>query len=764
MSYFDGQPNLQFGRQVWLPAHSRLSISHPVLVPKAEQIQNNSGIVHSLVIERSQGNEVLLKNESGQLRHERSLMMTPADRNTGIVAGWTAEDVVPQDVIDLVVASRVGQGLNNKVTYLADQFLPADETSLSYLDHLVIADNRLVDDFAALAAVRRWLSAGGRLWIMLDRCDPVILERLLGDDFRGHVVDRIGLTTVRVDKAPSLIMPDGEPGESVEYDEPVDLTRLVVSDVKVWNTVDGWPAAMTRSFGEGRVLITTLGPRAWIQPTPPNTDSKKRLTPETTSPFAPRSPMENLSAYVLALRAPDTLPQTALEPLAQEFVSYQVPKWTLIVGIMSGFLASLVVIGVWLWRIERLERFGWIGSVLAVLFGAVLTGIGMANLHSIPESISSLQLARAVSGTDDVWTHGTLAVYRPDESEAPVQGTAGGKLWPELASADGATRRLVTTDLGTFQWEGLTQAAGLQMYSDATARTFPDRFGASATIDGQGVVGTYVGRSASGGDAILATRYGRIGVDLAADGRFTAAASNVFTPDQYLSATLLGDAQDRRRRILQQLFESPGWKESLDQPQLLVWLNDWDLGFEFGEGLQRQGETLLTVPLEITRPPAGTEMLIPSPLLSFATCRPPDGSLPAGFWDDDRYEWQERSGASATWLRFQVPRALLPLKANKAHLTVKVSGPMGRLEIMGAKDGSAVTLETVENPVGVREFEINDPSVLTINSNGELTLGVSADVTANLSGGQSRGTANYWRVESLALQLWAVTTEPEEVN
>jgi hypothetical protein len=54
--------------------------------------------------------------------------------------------------------------------------------------------------------------------------------------------------------------------------------------------------------------------------------------------------------------------------------------------------------------------------------------------------------------------------------------------------------------------------------------------------------------------------------------------------------------------------------------------------------------------------------------------------------------------------------------------------------------------------------------LLAINTQGELTLGISADVIAGLSGGQSRGTANYWRVESLALQLWAVATGPEEAN
>ena len=301
-SYFAGQPTLQFGRQVWLPSSQPAEhfASGPDSQgrPAPEQLGRRSVARHRS--DRA-ANEVLLKNDSGQLEHERSLLITPADRNTGVVAGWTPTDVVPQDVLDLLIASRVGQALNNKVTILADQFLPADETSLSYLDHVVIADNRLVDDFAALAAVRRWLYGGGRLWIMLDRCDPVILERLLGDDFHGHVVDRVGLTTVR-DRQGAVAGPPrwrGRAKRSSTTSRSI-WPAMVVSGVKVWNTVDGWPAAMTRSCGEGRMLITTLGPRAWIKPTSTAGPVDKKATPATMSPFATRSPMEDLAAYVLA--------------------------------------------------------------------------------------------------------------------------------------------------------------------------------------------------------------------------------------------------------------------------------------------------------------------------------------------------------------------------------------------------------------------------------------------------------------------------------
>ncbi|MCA9111035.1 MAG: hypothetical protein KDA52_13875 [Planctomycetaceae bacterium] len=780
-SYFDGLPGLQYGRKLWLPAKSQLSLSHPVLIPSADQISESNVLVRSLLVDESQGQEVLLKNRSGQLQHDRTLRIDSTERHTGIIAGWGANDVVPQDVLDLVVANRVYQGINNRVTYLPGEFLPADETSLNYLDHLVLVDDRLIHDQAALAAVRRWLYAGGRLWILVDRTGPTLLEQVLGDEFRGTVIDRVGLSSVQIETPQVIGNPEEVVSEPVEFDTPVEFVRMVSSDFTVRNTVNGWPASLTRSYGTGRILITTLGPRAWMKPTPPvpAKDPPNDETPEEKqarearelelrSEFTPVSQMEDLAPYIFARRDPEPLPPESLEPFAQEFISYEVPTGTLIIGSMAGFLVLLAVIGTLLARWGKLEHFGWCGSLLAAVFGALFLGIGISNRHSTVETIASIQLAEAIGGSDDVLSHGVLGVYRPEGSGSVIATSHGGVLWPDVSGTDGTTRRMVTTDLGTFHWAGLTQPAGLAMYPVATSGTFPNRMEAQGTLDAQGITGRYIGQAAEAADAVLATHQGRIGVQLEPDGRFTALAADVMQPDQYLDSTFLTDVQNRRQRMLEALFASETWTHSLDQPQLLLWVNDWNYGFNFGDDLQRQGDTLLTVPLQLTRPPANTEILVPSPLLSYSTCLPPDGSSPSGFWDGR--EWQERSSPSTTWLNVHIPKSLLPLQASKLQIEVMVSGLMGQIEILGVNEGRVISVEKVTDPVGKLLFEIVDPGVLTVSDDGELTIGLSAGVQADDANPSAGATGNlnsstpvdYWRVQSMAVQLWAVTIESAE--
>ncbi len=781
-SYFGEQSTLQFGRQIWVPAHSRLNLSHPVLLPPADQLKGGVAEVRSLVIDKSSGQEVLLKNDGGQLLHERSLLVNSTERKTAVIAGWRSEETIPDDALDLIVAGRVNQALNTQLTVLTGQFLPSDEASLKCFDHIVVMENRLQDDFAALTSLRRWLHAGGRLWIMLDRTDPVLVERLLGDDYACHLIDRVDLTTVRIDTAAALLAPDGKPGESLEYTKPVQLSRIAVSGMTVKNTVDGWPAAMTASFGEGRVLVTTLGARAWVRPatqdtpgaaptaaaspangasaTPPAADS----LPSRTAKFIPVSPMEDLAAFVLGQRIEEPIPRESLESLTQEFIAYEIPSWTLIVSIMSGFLVLLALQGVWLWRNEKLEHFGWIGSLTAIAFGVALTGIGLVNRYGVPETLASLQFAQSISGTDDLRSEGMIAIFRREATADPVGSAHGGRFWPDMTGQEGATRRMVATDLGAWHWEGLPQPSGLRLYPNESSRSVPDRVTVEATLSSDGLVGRLTGNLKGTADTIVATRHGRLAVKLTGDGQLAAPASGVLEAGQYLDAAFLGDVQDRRQRILKQMFENPKWRDSLIRPQMLVWLSNWDHGFQLGEKLEQQGETLISIPLELTRPANGTEVVIPSPLISYASCLAPDGKLPAGAWDDKLGEWQERSGANTTWLRFQIPRTLLPLKAGKAKLHLKVSGDMGQIEILGAKEATEVVLQTRRAPAGSISFEIEDPSVLDVSIDGGIRLGIKAglvpdaplDAPVDLMAGN---TKSYWRIESLSLELSGVTTD-----
>ena len=773
-SYFGDQSSLQFGRRVWLPAHSRLSLTHPILIPDSEQFPEGRGTVHTLVLDDS---EVAIQSRSGRRLRDRDLLISTAERHTAIVAGWQATDEVPQDVIDLVVACRVYQGINNRVTYLSGQFLPADETNLDYLDHIVLAEDRLVDDLAALTALRRWVHAGGRLWIMLDRTGPEILERLVGDEFEGSVVDQVELTSVQVDDPLAANIPDAVPAPIIEFDNPIRLSRAAISGMTVWNTVNGWPVALTRRYGEGRLLVTTLGARGWTKPAPPapvrepdkdetpeEKQARERRALEMKTDFVPTSPMEDIAPFIFARRDAPPLPNEELESFAQEFISYEVPSGSLIIGSMFGFLGLLAVVGTGLWKLERLEHFGWIGSLLAVMFGGLFLWVGLTSRHGTAETIASVQLAQSLAGTEGVRTRGAVAIYRAEGGQARLGTTHGGKLLPEKVGEGGTIDLMVTSDLGSFYWDGLKQPPGMAVYEVATSRTNPTRLDASATVDEQGIVGRCSDALSTGSDVLLVTRRGRMGATMSGDGSFTANVDQVLEQNEYLDVDFVDDVRDRRQRMLLQLFNNREWQSSLDAPHLLLWVNNWDNGFQFGEGLERQGDTLVIAPLGFEQPSPGTEVIIPSPLLDYVTRQPPDGSPASGFWDDGNQEWQERSSASTTWLSIQIPPAFLPLEARQVRLEISVSGLMGHVEALGVKNGEIVSLADQSDPVGTVVFEIEDPEALIVSDRGELPLGISAGVVAESEASQSTSGGSSWRIHSLSIQLSGITRESTSEN
>ena len=775
-TYFSNQPNLQFARRVWVPPQSVLHISHPVVIPPCNPSQGRGLNLQSLIVDTTEGGDVLVKNNSGQLLHDSSLLVTLSPRNTGIIGSVPEFEHEPtsEEVSELVVAGRVSQQLSNKFGMMLDTFLPADENEWNCLDHVVVADHRIENDFAALSALRHWMHAGGHLWVMLDRVDPHVLTRLLGDDFRGHVVDRVGLTTVRVDKSPTVSDPDGDIGTSLDFEEPVEFLRMSVSDMEVTHVVNGWPAAMTKTYGDGRLLVTTLGPRGWMTPVSPQV--RQSTDPEMTSRFVPTSPMNNIASEFFGQREPELVSQSSLEPQVREYVGYTIPSWSLVVGTLIGFSALLVAVAAMLLRSGRLESLGWIGSLMAIVVSAGLLSIGHSYRHGIPGTEATLQIAQTMIGTDDVRTQGVVAVYQPDGSQSQIQITGGGRMLPDMSGQENTSRRMVTTDLGKWYWENLAQPPGLRTTEFTMAETLHDRLEARATFTPSGIAGKLSGHLPPGTDAMIATRSGSLGVTLDEGGAFTAGPADLFEKDQYLGSRLISDEQDRRRRTMEKVLANPKRKDYPDRPQLMFWSDRWSHRFQFDDKdrLKSQGATLVAVPLTIDRPANGSEILIPSPFLPYRNRRDPSGNPPSTLWNYGRKEWQERSNPGTAWLSIQVPVELLPAAASRARIEIKVAGPVGRIEILGLKNDAVTSLETLKDPVGTVVFELNDPEVLSISSSGELTLGVSAgdpdrpELTQTApsekgpaSGGrQAISKVNYWKIESLTVQLWAKTTEP----
>lgn len=781
-TYFDEQSTLQFARQVWLPAHSRLTVSHPVLVPKLDPSKGRTATAHSLVIDSSSGSEVLVRNESGQLLHETSLLVTHASRNTAILIGTKADGHVSKDVMDLVIACRVSQKLNNKVAVLSDPYLPTDENCLNYLDQIVIADESVVDDFTTIATLRRWMNAGGHLWVILDLANSIVLERLLGDDYSGRTVDRVGLTSVQIDELSTSASSDAQDSESIDYDDPVEMVRVAKGNLKVEYMVDGWPAALSKTCGEGRLLVTTVGARGWMQSG--QFEFVDRNDPQFVTEYTPRLPMRTLAEDFFRIRAEnaigprekDTQVGTVLESISQDYIGYSVPSWDLVVGTLSCFTTALVLTGIWLIRIQRLEHLGWIGSTLAVVFGLLLIGIGRSYRQSVPATVARVQLSRAIKGTDDVRSEGVIAVYHPEGSQSSIKTTRGGQLWPDMTGLEGVSRRMVTTDFDQSYWQNVSQPAGLRMSTFARSASNPKRLEVRTTLDSKGLIGTWPEQIDSGSDALVVTQIGRIGVKQQKEKSFVASADDVFESGQYLDASFMGEEQVRRRRILEKLLSDKTRKGYREEPQLVVWSDRSEQGFQFGDDLRQGGTSLLSIPMVIERPSNGTSILIPSPLLVYRTRSNPDGSPPSPMWNNARGEWQERSSAGLNWLSVQIPQELLPVTAVKANVQVKVTGPVGRFELMGLRQGQVASLNSVVDPIGTLSFDITDSEALSVSSDGTISLGIRAGHSsgseptgATAAAPGSNGTAvktgsdskaNYWKIESLAVQLWAETIEP----
>ncbi|WP_397568090.1 hypothetical protein [Schlesneria sp. T3-172] len=772
-TYFDEQPTLQYSRRVWVPAKSTLSISHPVVIPKTDPAKGRAVSLHTLVLDASSKDEVFLKNQSGQNLHDGVLNVTHATRNTGVIGTSTGGEEIPSKAIsDLIRASRVSQQLPNGYVLMLDTFLPGDIGGLDGFDQMVIVDNRITDDFAALSALRAWVNSGGRLWVMLDKVDPVVLERILGDDFAGAVIDRVGLTSVRVDKLPTLADLQGVVGETREFEEPVDFVRMDASNLDVTHAVNGWPAAMSRPCGEGRVFITTLGARGWIVPRPET--EKQSADPLYQTEFVPTAPMYDIAADFFSRREADLLPPANVEPQMREYVGYTIPSWNLVVGILFGFSVLLVGSSLALLKTGQLEHLGWIGSLFAILASILLISIGRTYRHAIPPTVSSLQLARAVPGTDEVVLEGIIGAFHPEGSTERIEVNKGGQFMPDMAGLEGSARRMVSTDLGTWHWENLPQPAGLRTAPFLRSETVPQRLEARATFDASGVTGKYTGILKPGTDPLIATHEGRLGVTLNSNGTFSAPAEAVFKSNQFLSADLISDEQDRHRRTFEKLLANPKRKDYPNRPQLMFWSDEWAPSIRFGENLHSRGATLVAIPLILERPEEGTEFLIPSPFLSMHNRTHPDGTPASTMWSYTQQEWQERAQPGTSWLKIQVPKELLPLQASRARIDFRVSGPVGRIEILGLKDGQVTSVQAVNDPVGELAIDVTDTDILKIAEDGELTLGLIAgdtrrkEAVGDAAGGKKSlgdnafdpsSKVNYWRIESMTLQLWVKATE-----
>jgi hypothetical protein len=286
-------------------------------------------------------------------------------------------------------------------------------------------------------------------------------------------------------------------------------------------------------------------------------------------------------------------------------------------------------------------------------------------------------------------------------------------------------------------------------------------FIAEATFGPQGLVGQLQAGDARGvSDAVISTNWGRLGVELSPDGTFVASADNVLTRNQYLASRFLSDEQSRRQKTLKKVIDSVDSVARKSALQIFAWTDPWVDGLALDQQRSVKGSALVQMPLTITRPAPGTDYLIPSPLLPFRNQRGagPDGLTSSPIWNFVKNEGADRDLPGTAWFVFEPPAALLPFEAVSARVRIEVSGPIGRLEVAGWKNGELQILKEWIDPVGVLELQIDDPGVLQVTEGGVLLRFSAGDPNRpNLTQRTEDGQVikSTWKMESLKIDLKA---------
>jgi hypothetical protein len=767
-TYFAGHATVQYGRRIWIPARSVLHTWQPVFAPDIPPDGKDQFEIQSLVFEHDRDQEVATRDDSGRLLHSAVLPVQSEPFITGMLSSLTdvRRDGEMDVAYELVVAARLSQRMSTRISGLWDRNVVPDEFSLQPLHQLVVADDRAMDDPVGLLAIRRWVHGGGRLWVMLNRVGPQFLERLLGDEFQCIEVDRVGLTTVRIDPTGRKA---GAGSPESEHERPVELVRVLVTGAETAYAVNGWPAAIWKQYGAGTVLVTTLAPEGWMRlPTAQDHQIPYRR-------FAPGPSMGEIAKEFLTRPQPQSSVAQLLEPQAVDYIGYAIPSLSLVAMLLGGFVTTVCGLGAWLYRRGAVEHLGWLAPGLAVSVALALVGVGAGNRHMIPPTAASVELVEGLPGTDDVRSRGTVALYNPESVPGAIEATRSSRLVPDMTGQEGTTKRMVWRDIDHWDWEHLSFEPGQRLAAFAESETLSQPAEARATFGPHGLIGRITGPGLqSAQDALVATREGRMRIDLQTGGEFRAPFEAVLAGDQYVASDLLSDEQNRRGRTYAQIVPELFRGNDLGRSLVMFWADSRDAGFRFDESRRLIGASLVAVPLYLERPAAGTSIRIPPPFLPFRSVIRPDGNPSSQLWNHIRMEWLERTDRSEAWLRFQIPAELLPLELTRAQVILQVVGPMGRLEISGyrTRQGGVrgtgvagrevVSLKTWQEPVGtLPALELTERELLGLDAEGGFVLGLTAGTDQPQQTPAPDGAAlkaAVWRIESLSLELSAVVS------
>jgi hypothetical protein len=757
--FFSDQPDVQYGRDVWVPAHSALS-SWLLVGPAPQSKLENARELQMLLYDRTDGKDRLLLPPGEERVRSRRVLYRRREPSSAILfnEGLPAEEALGQlprpesrddESMRLALGFRVACTLSAYVPRVDPGLLPPMAKAFDGIDHFILASNRIARDAAGMQALRQWVEQGGKVWVMLDRIDPEVLAPLLGDALDFQVVDRVGLTSFRV-RHNSVGQHAGLEPPLQRHDRPVEFVRVLLpAHEQPKYLIDGWPVWFSRPIGRGKVVVSTLGPRGWF---------RERTNSDPKSPFPQRPsfpvPEPCLNDLAYELHHPTNAPPLsvdALQPLLTEEIGYSVVGRGTVVLVFGVLLLTVLVLGIVLRHARRPELLGWLAPAAALAAMSVFLVAGETSRRALSPTVAVGQVIDAVPGKEESSMQGLMAMFRPDSGAADFGATDGGFFEVNTAGLQGQTRRLILTDQDAWHWENVYLPAGVRLSRFQAALATAKPIAAVARFGPEGLEGRLeTGPLEDVQDVLLTSPTGRnLAVQLSPDGTFRAGSRDVLPPEQFLARAVLTDRQQHRQSIYRQLLKPPGAEYLQGRNFLLAWTKPVDTHFRIDPNARLVGSALVIVPLRFEHSAPGQRVTIPAPFLPYQRFLDGVQTRPflTGAQDIDMD------------LRFQLPVEVLPFQIERAHFLVKIDAPTRRVTLSGQDGKQFIEIHRVDSPLDPIRLDL-DARFLHLDEGGGLhvKINVSGTKQDELRGRDSQ--AERWTIDRIELEISGHSDNP----
>ena len=626
--------NIEFVEPIWLPARSDEIISLPVFCPFPRPGKKVTD--YTAWLAGASGHIIARNNGS---------MFTPAAR----YATMAVTDGNDQATADLAVQMRKQEGLSSVIAYTNASHMPYVPSEYDGVYAIFAARRHMNLTGPQINAMRRWLVSGGQLWIQAQRVSDSFGRALLGSDWTITKVGQTRTATLRFSGR-------GTENSVLHLKKAIHAVYLLAPGYKTLEKMNAWPVVLMRHVGLGRVYICAVNGRGMLN--------------KTQKGGAVLWPIVRNFYAAGGLHTPASV----LKHNATSQIGYRISGRMIIGVVLVGLSVVLLLAAFVLGRKDKLERLAPIAIALAVLAGMILIVNGKLNRGRVKLTLSSYQIASASPSQHLLAISGFASIFSPNAQAAAFTTSSAFQLNPKTSFAKQSNAIVVAQPDQTFQWQSLHLPSGAAIDIPFTS-THEDRLIKPIT----GMFGP-AGLQVSGQESLLADLHdvaiaaprGALALAQVGAGKRLAGSSQILPAGQYIQSSFLTRSQQRHNIIESRLFNAHGPTD----PVLLGWPASAMPLMHLTPGPVKASQTLLVIPLNMQPSPAGMHVELPWPYLPYRLVPGPGQHAPAPVYNTRKHQWlNDLSSPAHIFVRFQMPRQILPVKLTSGVLTIKLSAP-----------------------------------------------------------------------------------------